>query len=229
MVVVERRRTLYQVDCLLLGIMLLCKQEQLGNRKFASWFRQNMKGENRVIAARSAAINNEDGTIISLRTARVYKQLAKRFLSNLEQGKFEGEFEDTRACEQALQDCENLPSLPEDRRQVLESQLGKFIAGRSLDRMLKDFRQAEKDEVKSNSQECSGGEKAGETYLPPEQLRLGFKEDLFTYFKNAEDMLWSSFADPRISYLRKEDFKELSEYHQAQVSRLRNLIREMEG
>lgn len=220
---VERRRTLFQVDCLILGVMLLAKKQELSHGKFLPWFKRNLK-------MADSAIFNEDGTLISYRTARVYMQLAKRFLHNLEQGKFEGDFADERIRLGSLDRLENLPSLQVTEREGLETRLGEFIAGRSLDRMLKDFRQAEKDADndfadQADSSAASGGDE--DQTIPPEQLVLDFIQEWDRHITSAEKLLWDNHMDPRIAHLKRRDYEDLLTRLNDQAARLRNIIKEM--
>lgn len=160
----EEVRKHFQVRCIRLGTLLLMKKAALGHGKFMPWLEKMQIG------------SPFHFTAVSSRSCRTYMALAKRFLHLVDTGGFNEQRDGERRLEApdfTARDLVDLPSLPAPRREELTNSLEAFIAGRSLDRMLKDFRTAEKDAVREISEEDGGAGGGGsESGGEPDQLEL---------------------------------------------------------
>lgn len=206
---VEKTRRDFQVNAIMFGMVCLAKKASM---KHGQWrpFLESLQ-------------NGRGSANLSERSTQVYMQLAKRFLSHLESGSFDKEMHDRRLGRMTVDDfamvinggCQGIDELIERMTQ--------FVGERTLDRMLKDFRQAEKDALHEEDGEDTPDaqdEESGDTSprLDREQLVFNFKEEIFTNLKKADELLHSD--DPRVQLLKKEDLKDLWDYHRTRLHEL---------
>lgn len=199
----ENGRRDFQFQAIRLGLMLLCKKQATPHGKWK---------ETAAKCAELCTFGN-----VGYRSLAVYMQLAKRLFSNLEQGRIQ--FEDT--CQVvSINDFELILSKPSTE---LQHRILNFIAGRSLDRMLKDFRQAEKDSMEEEdaSEEADPANNAESEPTTAEQMAFEFVYEYFDTVKRADSML---NGDERISYLGDKEVKQIYDYHQRQLARIKKLI-----
>ncbi len=138
----ETARTSFQVAAVRVGTLLLAKQQTIAHGGWRPWCEQ---------FARLAAVKVEAcfhfglRPELTLRSLRTYAALARHFLADLEQGRFQPEAKDAAVTPPAVTPAEvlALDSLPQDKRLAVLDAIDRFVAGRSLRRMLQDFRRAE--------------------------------------------------------------------------------------
>jgi hypothetical protein len=140
----ERARVGFVVEAIALGVLLLAKKEALahgGWQKFQTevWEQASKANRKRASDLTDAARDN------FVRSLRTYCCLGRHFLSDLEQGRFQPEAKDAAVTPPAVTPTEvlALDTLPEEKRLAVLSAIERFVAGRSLRRMLQDFRRAE--------------------------------------------------------------------------------------
>ncbi len=140
----ERSRVGFVVEAIALGVLLLAKKEALahgGWQKFQTevWELASKANRKRASDLTDTARDN------FVRTLRTYCCLGRHFLSDLEQGRFQPEAKDAAVRPPTVTPAEvlALDSLTQDKRLAVLDAIDRFVAGRSLRRMLQDFRRAE--------------------------------------------------------------------------------------
>lgn len=140
---VETARASFVAEAIVTGILLWAKREVLphGERqKFeAEVWREVTANRKRVSDLPAASLDN------FTRSLRGYRFLAQHFLADLEQGTFAPETRDMAVTPPAVSvdDALTLQTLPQERRVAVYGAIERFVGGRSLRRMLMDFRRAE--------------------------------------------------------------------------------------
>lgn len=168
----EQTRADYQVKAILTGVALLAKKSALPHGQWTGY-------------CRTLAQNGSTAAILTVgathRSIRIYTQLARRFLSKLETGGFAAETVDASPCPVPVTAGEiaDLAVSDEEALDPIFARLREFVGGRSIRRMLADFRQAEKD---ADPEEGDGAEQtpaAGQ----PAGARAGAQVDFWETFR----------------------------------------------
>lgn len=138
----ETERTAFQSTAIVCGVFLLAKKQTL---KHGQWLPWTEKFAAQAVARLAARCQFEQRADLSARSLRVYVQLAQHFLADLEQNAFQPDATDlaVKGPEVAPEDVLALETLEQDRRAAVLNSIERFVAGRSLRRMLIDFRRAE--------------------------------------------------------------------------------------
>lgn len=138
----ERARVGFVVEAIATGILLSAKKESIGHQNWQPFLAEvwaNLSNRKRVSELDGAALDN------LTRSLRGYTFLARHFLADLEQGTFQPEAIDQKVTPPAIApaDVLALDTLTADKRTAVYGAIEQFVAGRSLRRMLTDFRRAE--------------------------------------------------------------------------------------
>jgi hypothetical protein len=137
----EAARVGFVTEAIATGILLLAKRETLSHGEWQPFCAEVWGKVNRKHASDlpPAALDN------FVRSLRVYCFLAQHFLADLEQKSFQPEARDCRVDAPPVAPAEvlALDSLPQEKRILVYNAIGRFVAGRSLRRLLIDFRRAE--------------------------------------------------------------------------------------
>ena len=226
----EQTRADYQVKAILTGVALLAKKANTKHGKWRDYLERILpKNETRFIFG--------DG---AYRMLALYMQIARRFLWKLESDAFAAEAvesDGSTAPVTATQIADLAASESESLDPVFES-LQTFVAGRSLRRMLADFRQAEKDaDAEERAGEDSGGrgEPGGEddpggdpAKKKPIQLLLW---EVFQ--RDKAPILDKIFDEPGTEDLRGADaadyYSKIADELEARVRRARQLAEAAKG
>ena len=140
----EKDRVTFSCSSIAVGALLLAKKEALGHGKWIPWCE---KFGGKFGASITGKLDQGDPIWkeVGPRTLRRYTFLAERFLSDLEQGGFTGETPDHKPKLEGVQADEvlGLDLLKPARRKEVFGRIEQFVAGRSLQTMLTDFRRAE--------------------------------------------------------------------------------------
>ncbi|MFA5263217.1 MAG: hypothetical protein WC378_05280 [Opitutaceae bacterium] len=163
-----------------LGILLLAKKATLKHGQYQKWA-ACLKAHVEQQAEKGNAFPFSDLNTV-IRSVRNYTFLSQHFLADLEQGSFQPETGQQSAAvklpEVSADEVLALETLPEQRRDLVRSRIEAFVAGRSLRRMLSDFRRAENAAEAEEAQEQKASKskpEAGEESAKDEQMEL-FKE-----------------------------------------------------
>jgi hypothetical protein len=172
----ETARASFQVAAVRVGTLLLAKQQTIPHGGWRPWCEQFAR---QAAAKLEARCHFGPRSELTLRSLRTYAALARHFLSDLEQGRFQPEAKDAAVTPPTVTPAEvlALDSLTQDKRLAVLDAIDRFVAGRSLRRMLQDFRRAEDA---ANTDELAVGSehphKPGQRNDDPAQLT--FFEDL---------------------------------------------------
>jgi hypothetical protein len=136
---VETERSAFQSSAIVCGVFLLAKKQTLRHGQWLPWLEQfsqhawQMRNALRI------------STEVKPRSLQGYTFLAQHFLADLEQGNFQPESRDEKVALPAVQpaDVLTLDTLPNVKQAAVYGAIEQFVAGRSLRRMLMDFRRAE--------------------------------------------------------------------------------------
>jgi len=138
----EAARVGFVAEATATGILLLAKKQTL---KHGQW--QKFAGEVwSAIKAGGNGVSDSPGALDNFtRSLRGYTFLAQHFLADLEQNHFQPEAPDVPVVPPAVKPAEvlALDTLPQEKRIQVYNAIERFVAGRSLRRMLMDFRRAE--------------------------------------------------------------------------------------
>lgn len=140
----ESSRAEYQVRAILTGVILLSKKSSLKHGQWGPFLEQLFQIGNGVSNLKCAVF---DDRTAGQRILNIYMYLAKRFLWKIETNGFLNEAiesDKSRIACTANQVLE-LVTQQSPEEAPLFTEITRFVAGRSLRRMLADFRQAEKD------------------------------------------------------------------------------------
>lgn len=131
----EELRVGFQVAAIEAGLLLLAKKQTLKHGEWLPWLEKFTKSKC------AAVLHISTG----YRSLHVYTQLTQHFLAHLEQGDWPGEERDVAVLPPAIsvEDALALQTLPEGQRAAVTGAISSFVGGRSLRRMLMDFRRAE--------------------------------------------------------------------------------------
>lgn len=164
---VERRRVSFAGAAIICGVVLLAKKESLKHAQWLPWLEQfggQFAGRISVKLAASLHICEQ----VTPRACRVYTQVGKHFLADLEQG-FAPDVRDSAAVAPAVTPVEvlSLADLSVARQGAVVERIEQWIGGRSLRRMLIDFRRAEMAADQEQAQEAElTRKKAGKPDAP---------------------------------------------------------------
>jgi len=218
----ESSRVDFTVNALRLGLVLLAKKIALPHGEFqaavAKW-------------RTSAVLETSD------RQLRVYRQLAKLFLSQLERGDFREEL--------ATKDLQTIPVLQDGNinalieRDNFQRELRRFVGNRGVDRLLKDLNAAKKaaeaEELreKQEAEEAAAQQAAAETKegppAPPlekttEQLILNFKTGALKQVRSAFDTFApdapSIQKDPAVVAMTADDWQVILDQVEAEARKI---------
>jgi len=218
---VEGQRRRFVADIIRLGVMLLAKKEAMEHGKWKPWVIQMTKSADSALLSLPAVVQEK-----SVRTCQVYMQVGKHFLADQEQGNFQPEAPDAAtempAC--TAMDMVLLPSLPEERQLTVDGAVEAFINGRSLDRMLIDFRRAESAADQEEIEEQNKKRKKKKSDADPAQL--DFYQDMLRPLGE----ITALFSDK--SFVQKTDkafWVSLATSLETQAARARKMAKEIAG
>lgn len=162
---VESQRASFMAEAIRLGVLLLAKKESLGHGQFQK------------LAAEIWEANGNRGSHLAsvhnyTRQLRKYCLLAQHFLADLEQGRFQPDGKDAAVTAPEVTADDLLAVDVAQGSPAVYQRIEEWVAGRSLRRMLIDFRRAENaaDQEEQAEVEAAGkrGTKAADR--APEQL-----------------------------------------------------------
>jgi len=201
----EQTRADYQAKAILTGIALLAKKFVTKHGKWKAYCEKLFENGS------TAAILDFEA---SYRTIRLYTQLARRFLWKIETDGFAQEVVETDR-ERIPVTAQQITALAVSDSEAMDpifEQLHHFVAGRSLRRMLADFRQAEKDadeedrqaalEAAKTENRSTGNETTGGEAASPKPIQLLLWE---SYCRDTAPMLDRLFDRPGTEDLRGEE------------------------
>ena len=217
----ERARVGFVVEAIALGVLLLAKKEALahgGWQKFQTevWELASKANRKRASDLTDAARDN------FVRSLRTYCCLGRHFLSDLEQGRFQPEAKDAAVTPPAVTPAEvlALDTLPEEKRLAVLGALERFVAGRSLRRMLQDFRRAEDA---ANTEELADAAAPKPKGLADDPAQLTFFEDL----KGALTMLDTLLESPELkTHATRDQLMRMADALEAHAKALRAQAKE---
>ncbi len=175
----------FQIECIRTGLMLQVKKSELKHGQFKPYIEKLQNG--RILPFS-----------ISYRTARVYMELAKYFNKWLND-----KSESVTLSEEGVM---ALLSPSSQARTVAFGVANNFVDGRSLDRMLKDFRQAEKAAAEE------GKPKRPPDKRHPDIIRAETREVIREEIAESINSLRHLLTRPGIEFLEPTDFQEFSDH-----------------
>lgn len=189
----EQGRVTYQKNAVATGVILLAKRQTFAHGAWRKYLKDQI----------CSAAN-----LPSLRSLDLYLHLAKHFLADLEQGNFQPEEQDQKVTPPAIQPEEvlALDKLHPQRQGLVLQEIERFIAGRSLRRMLIDFRRAENAADQEEAEEADRKKKkkvtttdAGQMDFFSDMMRpLGEIDTLFetpSFVERTDKKFWISVAE----------------------------------
>lgn len=204
---VEAARVGFAVEAIATGILLLAKKASL---KHGEWLPLCAAVWAEIGHSGSAAATLGERQNNFTRSLRSYCFVAQHFLADLEQGNFQPEISDQKVAAPEVQPTEvlALDTLPEAKRIAVYAAIERFIAGRSLRRMLIDFRRAEGAADQEEIDEASkrrgkkpgvAGGSHGQLDFYEDMLRpLGEIDTLFdtkSFVEKTDKAFWTSIAE----------------------------------
>lgn len=137
---VESARVGFATEAVAAGVLLLAKKQSLKHGEWLPWCEQFGTALMAKLETRF-----QFGAAPTTRALRHYTFLAQHFLADLEHNSFVGDDRDARVEPPAVttEEVVSLERLDQDRRVAVYQAITQFVAGRSLRRMLSDFRRAE--------------------------------------------------------------------------------------
>jgi hypothetical protein len=208
--VVEVARADFATKAVLLGVMLAAKREWVERGRWQVLLAEVWAGLKRSGSGAATFVPDPDSDVVKnfTRSLRDYCFLGRQFLADLEQREFPREGRDIASQPPALavEDVLSLEQLPRETRAAVSAELERFVAGRSLRRMLMDFRRAEcaadQEEIKEEGRrrkKAAPPAAAGQMEMFDEFLRpLGELDTLFdtpSFVKRTDRKFWLSVAD----------------------------------
>lgn len=162
---VEAQRASFMAEAIRLGVLLLAKKESLGHGQFQKLAAQVWESNRN----RGSDLTNVDNYT---RQLRKYCLLAQHFLADLEQGSFQPDAKDTPVKAPEVTTEELLAVDVAQASPAVYERIEQFVAGRSLRRMLIDFRRAENAADQEEQAETEAAAKRGTKAADraPEQL-----------------------------------------------------------
>jgi hypothetical protein len=201
----EASRRRFAADSVSVGMFFLAKKEAVGHGKWIPWcekFAKLAHGANLTVAGGTAP-----------RTIRKYALIAEHFLADLEQGCFapDGVDAPVTAPKVTVDQVLSLQILAGKKRHAVVEHIEEWIGGRSLRRMLIDFRRAEhaadqeesehekqKAAKKNTSAHGSSDAAAGQLEFYQDMLRpIGEIETLFdtkSFVEKTDKAFWLGIA-----------------------------------
>lgn len=203
---VEASRVRFVVEAVATGVLLLAKKQTLEHgswQKFCAevWEAMDQSGNGVSTLDSPAALNN------FTRSLRHYTFLGQHFLADLEQGNFQPDGElPAEAPKIAADEVLALETLPQEKRVQVYNAIERFVAGRSLRRILMDFRRAENaaDQEEIEDEKAAKGSKKPKPPAPGQMefndllVPLQTIETLFetkSFLKRTDRAFWTSVAD----------------------------------
>ena len=197
----------FQIECVRTGLMLQVKKAELKHGQFKPYIEKLQNGRTLPFSGGQkgntlpfSKIQNSTNLDISINyeTAKLYMYLAKGF------SKWSNEksatFSFTNRGVFAL-----LSDSSAERKKAFEIATD-FVGGRSLRRMLKDFRQAEKAAAEE------GKPKKKPDKRSPDQIRADAREAICEEIAGHINSLQDTLKRPYLQYLKVEDFEEFGDH-----------------
>jgi hypothetical protein len=163
------------------------------------------------------------------RSLRGYTFLAQHFLADLEQNNFPAETQDVLVNPPAVAPAEvlTLDTLPDERRAAVHNAITFFVAGRSLRRMLTDFRRAEHAADQEEAAEAAAAATKGRGKGQDKGVQPG-QIDFWDELKRPLDQIESLFTQK--SFVERTDrafWLKTAQALEAQAKRARKLAEEI--
>lgn len=222
---VERARADFVLRALETGIYLLAKKESLKHGQFQSYCAQIW-----------SRIHQEDGQVLAItgeeldnytRQLRKYAFLAQHFIAAHQQDRFPSEYRDRRVMPPAVSTEEilDLVVVGGVATERITSAITAFVAGRSLSRMLMDFRAAENASDAEEFEEQVEAEKRRRKKLPDQAPgQADFYDELMKPMTDIDVLL----QDPHFRrQTTKQFWTNVADKLEAQASQARAVAREM--
>lgn len=207
----EATRVTFVTEAIATGILLVAKKASLERGEWQPFCAEIWE----LIREMGNGVSHFEATPAALhnftRSLRGYSFLGQHFLSDLEQGHFQPEAADQKVTPPAVKpaDVLALDTLPQERRTAVYGAIEQFVAGRSLRRMLIDFRRAENaadmeevDEANRHRRKvgpAGGSAGAGQMDFYADMLRpIGEIDTLFStpsFVEKTDRAFWISAAD----------------------------------
>jgi hypothetical protein len=201
----ESSRTDYMTNALLMGMLLLVKKQSIKHghyQAFAAsvWIKLNPV---KALPADPAVLHNFS------RSLREYSFLAQRFIADIEQSSFAPEYRDQVVTPPAvtIEDITSLVRTGEENSSVIEA-IRAFVAGRSKQRMLIDFRAAETASAAEAAAEEADAAKRSRSKLPEDTPGQTLLDDILapmntidslmanpTFIQHSTKQFWANIAD----------------------------------
>lgn len=219
---VESTRGNFICEAVATGAMILAKKESLPHgdfQKFEAAVWKEVKGK---VDAASTLTGAELSNFT--RSLRVYRFCAQHFLADLEQNRFAPDGQDMAVNPPAVKPDEvlALDTLPQAKQVAVYGAIERFVAGRSLRRMMTDFRRAE---VAADQEEAEEAErKRKKTKVPAGDAAGAGQLDFWVEIQRPlTEIATLCEADDTQKHATKEFWTNLATAleHQAKVARAR--------
>lgn len=196
---IEASRRRFAAESISLGVLFVAKKECLGHGQWLPWCERFGK------LAAPANLTVHGGA--SARTVRVYAAVAQHFLADLEQGSFQPERADEKVQPPAItaEQVLSLDVLPEKKRHEVTTVIEQWIGGRSLQRILIDFRRAE---AATDQEQIDHDRQRKKKKQPNDPNQMDFLEDMLrpvgeidalmadkTFVARTDKAFWTSLAN----------------------------------
>jgi hypothetical protein len=180
----EAARVGFVSEAIATGILLLAKKQTLKHGEWQPvcaelWEAANQTNRKRASDLPAGALDN------FTRSLRHYCFLAQHFLADLEQGTFQPDGKDAAVALPAVTPVEvlALDTLPQEKRIAVYNAIERFVAGRSLRRMLIDFRRAESA---ADQEEIDETDRRRKSRKPERPGQMDFFEDMLRPIQEIE-------------------------------------------
>lgn len=202
----EAARVGFVTEAVATGLLLLTKKQTLKHGQWRSFLAEVWTG----VTANAKRVSRLEGPVLHnfVRSLQGYTFLAQHFLADLEQGEFQPEATDQRVAPPAVTPVEvlALDTLPQEKRVAVYGAIERFVAGRSLRRMLMDFRRAENAADQEEIEEESRRRRKRKDDAPEGQMDfyadmmkpLGEIDTLFdtqSFVERTDKKFWISVAE----------------------------------
>ena len=219
----ETARANFTVKALLAGLLLLAKKQSLKHGQFQS-FASELWSEAHSMEARPELSTEELHNFT--RQLRRYAFLAQHFIAAHQQDRFPSEYRDRRVTPPAVSTEEilDLVVVGGAATERISSAITAFVAGRSLSRMLMDFRAAENASDVEEAQEAAAAAKRSRKKLPEDTPGQTLLNDILAPM----DTIDSLMNNPTfIQHSTKEFWKNIADRLDTQAKQARALAREI--
>lgn len=204
---IEHRRVSFVVGAIVAGVGFLAKKESLAHGEWMDWSRK-FAGKYRAAVMAKCEHPFRISDELSHRSVQLYRFLGRHFLADMEQNNFQPDERDAAIATIELTpgDVVMLATLPPASQSAVVSRLEQWINGRSLKRMLTDFRRAENAADQEEIDEANRRRKKKKDDVAPGQLDffedmlrpLGEIDNLFDdrlFVEKTDKKFWLSVAD----------------------------------